>query len=211
MTRLAVFDLDGTLVDTAPDLAAALNRQMTARGLAEIPLPKVTRMIGDGARVLLERGFAFHDRPFEEAALEAFLEDPDLEGGALTTVFAGIPELLAHLQAEGWRMAVCTNKPEKAARGLLANLGVDHYFRAIGGGDSFPTRKPDPAHLLHTMGAAGGGRAVMIGDHMNDMLAARGAGIPAIFVTYGYGPVEMAGGNPTAASTEAVTEMLAAF
>jgi len=211
MTRLAIFDLDGTLVDTARDLAAALNRQMALRDLPPIPLPDVTRMIGDGARVLLERGFAWHQRPFEEAALTAFLEDPDLEGGTLTTVFAGIPELLAHLSAEGWRMAVCTNKPEKPARALLAKLGIAEHFRAIGGGDSFPTRKPDPAHLLHTMGAAGGGRAVMIGDHMNDMMAARGAGIPAIFVTYGYGPVEMAAGNPTAPDCAALQAMLAAF
>ena len=110
--------------------------------------------------------------------------------------------------ADGWRLAVCTNKPVVPARAVLAQFGIAALFRAVGGGDSFPTRKPDPAHLLATMGEAGGGRAVMIGDHVNDMLAARGAGIPAIFAGWGYGAAWMAADNPVAADVEAARALL---
>ena len=100
------------------------------------------------------------------------------------------------LAREGWRLAVCTNKPEKAARTLLAALGLAALFAAVGGGDSFPVRKPDPAHLLATLQAAAGepGHAVMAGDHANDVAAARGAGVPCIFAAWGYGPPAMAEG-----------------
>jgi phosphoglycolate phosphatase len=141
-------------------------------------------------------------------AVEAFIADPDLEGGPLTQLFPGITALLEALLAEGWRLAVCTNKPVIPARAVLAHFGVAEKFRAIGGGDSFPTRKPDPAHLLATMGLAGGGRAVMLGDHANDMLAARGAGIPGIFAGWGYGAPHMALDNPVAADVAAVHALL---
>lgn len=196
MQRLAVFDLDGTLVHSAPDLAAALNRRLAAAGLAPLSVEEVQPMIGDGARVLLQRGFAARGSEVPADALPAFLEDPALEGGPLTAPFPGMAALLDRLAEEGWRLAVCTNKPEQPARLLLERLGLSRHLRAIGGGDSFAVRKPDPAHLLLTMGAAGGGRAVMVGDHQNDMLAARGAGVPGIFVGWGYGPRRMALGHP---------------
>ena len=100
------------------------------------------------------------------------------------------------LTAEGWRLAVCTNKPEAPARALLRAFGLDGLIAAIGGGDSFPVRKPDPAHLLATLKAAGGdpAHAVMAGDHANDVAAARGAGVPCVFAAWGYGPPEMAEG-----------------
>ena len=110
-----------------------------------------------------------------------------------TRAFPGVPETLRLLAGAGWRLAVCTNKPEAPARTLLAALGLDGFFAAIGGGDSFPVRKPDPRHLLATLEAAGGapGRAVMAGDHHNDMLCAAGLGMPAIFAAWGYGPPEV--------------------
>ena len=100
------------------------------------------------------------------------------------------------LADEGWRLAVCTNKLEVAARSLLGALGLAEYFAAIGGGDSFPVRKPDPAHLLATLQAAGGdaAHAVMAGDHANDVAAARGAGVPCVFAAWGYGLPAMAEG-----------------
>ena len=212
MTRLAVFDLDGTLVDSAPDIHAALNRVMAARGLAGFTLAEVTAMIGDGAKVLVERALAARDRPFDAGAVAEFIADPAAEGAVDARAFPGIPEALARLEAEGWRLAVCTNKPVAMARALLGSLGLLGRFAALGGGDSFPTRKPDPAHLLATIAAAGGLRdgAVMIGDHHNDIRAARGAGIPGLFVSWGYGPPAMAEGAPIIARPEALPAELGA-
>jgi len=200
MTKVAVFDLDGTLVHSAPDIHAAINRVLARRGLPPFGLPAVQAMIGDGARVLVERALAGRDRPFEDAALAEFVADEDIGAARLTTLFDGIADVLAALEAQGWRLAVCTNKPEAPARGLLASLGLGGRFAAIGGGDSFPVRKPDSAHLRATLAAAGGdaASAVMVGDHRNDVLAAAGAGVPCIFAAWGYGPAEMADGAPVA-------------
>ena len=208
MNRLAVFDLDGTLVDTVPDVTAALNRRLASAGLAPLSVMQVKPMIGDGGRVLLQRGFGVHGATVPEDALAQFVADPALEGGEASQPFPGLLELLGELAGQGWRLAVCTNKPEKPARALLERLGLSGHFRAVAGGDSFPMRKPDPAHLLHTMAAAGGGRAIMIGDHQNDMLAARGAGVPAVFAGWGYGPAAMALGNPVVADVAALRAVL---
>ena len=208
MNRLAVFDLDGTLLDTAPDILCAANRLLAAHGLAPLSLAEVTPMIGDGARVLCERAFAARGAPVPQGAVQAYTDDPALEAGPQTRLFPGIASLLDELRDDGWRLAVCTNKPVVPARAVLAHFGIADHFRAVGGGDSFPTRKPDPAHLLATMGQAGGGRAVMIGDHANDMLAARGASISAVFAGWGYGAAWMAGDNPVAADVSAVKALL---
>jgi phosphoglycolate phosphatase len=210
MPRIAVFDLDGTLLDSAPDIHAALNRVLGRAGLAPVALPEVTRMIGDGAKVLVERALAWHGRPFDAALHAAFVADDDISAARLTVPYAGIEAVLARLAAEGWRLAVCTNKPEGPARSLLASLGLGRHFDAIGGGDSFPVRKPDPAHLLGTIAAAGGRpeSAVMIGDHRNDVRAAGGAGIPCIFAGWGYGTPEMAEGAPVAATPAALPALL---
>ena len=206
MTRLAVFDLDGTLVDSAPDLHAALDRLMATRGLPPFGRPEVVAMIGDGAKVLVERALAARQRPFDAAALDHFLADYTAHAAVETRLFPGIEAALDTLarDGDGWRMAVCTNKPVGAARDLLGALGLLDRFAAIGGGDSFPVRKPDPAHLLATIEQAGGmgAGAVMIGDHRNDVAAARGAGIPCVFVGWGYGPLAMADGAPVVARPE---------
>ncbi|MBR0671886.1 phosphoglycolate phosphatase [Neoroseomonas soli] len=200
MSRIAVFDLDGTLVDSAPDIHAALNRALVARDLAPYALQEVKAMIGDGTKVLVERALTGRGRDFDADCHDEFVADEDIRSARLTVAFPGIAEALAAIEADGWRLAVCTNKPEAAARGLLASLGLDGRFAAIGGGDSFPVRKPDPQHLLATLAAAGGeaGKAVMIGDHRNDIQAAAGCGVPCIFVAWGYGPQEMAAGRPVA-------------
>ncbi len=202
MTGTVLFDLDGTLVDSAPDIATALNRVLGTAGLAPFGLPEVTRMIGDGAKVLLERALAARSSSFDPALLSAFLAAEEVHQAHATRAFQGIPEVLEELAAAGFRLAVCTNKPVEPARSLLRSLGLFERFAAVGGGDSFRVRKPDPGHLLATLRLAGGdgGRAVMIGDHHNDIAAARGAGIPAIFAAWGYGPVEMAAGAPVAPS-----------
>jgi phosphoglycolate phosphatase len=185
-----VFDLDGTLIDSAPDIAAALNRTLGAHGLAPLPVAAVATMIGDGARVLLARAFAAHGLTPAgtqlEQATRTYLDDYQANLAVATRAYPGVAETLAALGGEGWRMAVCTNKPEAAARAILGHLGLAERFAAIGGGDSFPVRKPDPAHLAATMRAAGMARAVMVGDHANDLLAAHGCGIPCIWAAWGY-------------------------
>lgn len=209
-TRCAVFDLDGTLVDSAPDIHAALDRLMAQRRLPGFARAEVIGMIGDGVRVLLERAFAARGLALDEASHASFMADYEANAAVLTRAFDGIPDLLGLLRDAGWRLAVCTNKPEGAARVLLAGLGLDGFFSALGGGDSFPVRKPDPGHLRATLAAAGATpeSAVMIGDHANDILAARGAGVRAIFAGWGYGPRHMAGDAPIAADVAALRALL---
>jgi phosphoglycolate phosphatase len=213
LSRTAVFDLDGTLVDSAPDLAAPLNRLLAAHDLAPHPLARVVGMIGDGARVLVARGFAAHGITLEGEALasatKAFLADYESALIVETALYPGVVDTLAALRAGGWRLAVCTNKPVGAANTMLQTLGVADFFSTIGGGDSFPTRKPDPAHLAATLAAMGASpeRAVMIGDHHNDVAAARGCGVPAIWASWGYGP-ENPGGDAVAENFTALPALL---
>jgi phosphoglycolate phosphatase len=184
-----LLDLDGTLVHSVPDIAAALNRLMLARSLAPFSDAETALMVGDGV------------------AIPEYSADYVAHAADATQTFPGVPETLHALAGEGWRLAVCTNKPEAAARTLLAALGLAPLFAAIGGGDSFPVRKPDPAHLLATLRQAGGEveRAVMAGDHANDVAAAHGAGLPCIFAAWGYGPIAMAAGAEAVA--QSVPEM----
>lgn len=201
MPRWLVLDLDGTLVDSVPDLAAALNRLMAARGFAAFPRPEVAGMVGDGARVLVERGFAARGAVADEAAVSAFLADYTAHAADRSEAYPGVAATLGALKGAGWTMAVCTNKPEVPARALLKGLGLDGWFAAVGGGDSFAVRKPDPAHLLATLSACGGdpAKAVMVGDHHNDIHAARGAGVRSVWARWGYG-VDVSGADAMAAS-----------
>jgi len=186
---LLVFDLDGTLVDSVPDIAAAVNRMLAARNLAPLSDPVVAAMVGDGLQPLIDRVFAAHGTTPDAGAALEYLHDYEANVAVDTVLFAGMADALRTLQESGWRLAVCTNKPENAARMLLDALGVAGLFTAIGGGDSFAARKPDPLHLRETVAAAGGSpsRALMVGDHRNDVQAAIGCAMPAIFAGWGYG------------------------
>ena len=202
MARTLLLDLDGTLVDSVPDLRAALNRLMRSRrmeppGEAAFSYAETAAMVGDGAAALVARAFAAKGASPDAAALDDFLHDYGAHAAVETQIFPGVGATLNALAAAGWQMAICTNKPEAPARALLSALGLAESFVAIGGGDSFPVRKPDPAHLLATLASAGGdvSRTVMVGDHANDVLAARGAGVPCIFAAWGYGPLAMAAGS----------------
>jgi phosphoglycolate phosphatase len=194
--RTLLLDLDGTLVHSVPDLAAALNRLMRARGLAQFTHAETALMVGDGVARLVERAFAARRLVPDAAAVAEFSADYGAHAAVETRAYPGVAAGLRSLAAEGWRLAVCTNKPEAMAHSLLAAVDLGPLFAAIGGGDSFPVRKPDPRHLLATLQAAGGqpGRAVMAGDHANDVAAARSAGLPCIFAAWGYGPAAMAEG-----------------
>lgn len=191
-----VLDLDGTIVDSVPDLTSVLNRVMERRGLAPFTTGEAARMVGDGVERLVERAFAARGQAPDAAAVAEYVTDYDQCYACKTRLFPGAAETLAQMHSAGWILAVCTNKLERPARALLGTLGVGELFAGVGGGDSFPVRKPDPAHLLATLKAAGGRpeRAVMAGDHRNDIAAALGAGLPCIFAAWGYGTPEMAEG-----------------
>jgi phosphoglycolate phosphatase len=194
LARTLLLDLDGTLVDTVPDIAAALNRLMESRSLARFTSSEVAAMVGDGVGALLVKAFAARGRTQDDAALAEFSADYGAHVAVASCVYPGVDVVLHGLVDDGWTLAVCTNKPEQAARGLLAAVNLLGLVSAVGGGDSFPVRKPDPAHLLLTLELAGGvaDRAVMLGDHHNDLHAAAGAGLPAIFAAWGYGTLGQA-------------------
>ncbi len=209
MSRWLVLDLDGTLVDSVPDLASALNRLMASRDMASFDAPAVQAMVGDGARALVERGFAARGAVMDEAAYTAFLADYTENAAVDTIPYPGVRATLEALRVAGWTLAICTNKPEIPARALLRTLELDGFFAAIGGGDTFPTRKPNPAHLLATLAACDGdpARAVMVGDHHNDIHAAAGAGVASVWASWGYG-VDVDGATANAATFSDLTTIL---
>jgi phosphoglycolate phosphatase len=196
MAPTLLLDLDGTLVDSIPDLLSALNRMGKPRGFKPFDRAEITPMIGDGVRTLLERAFAARNTPFDEAAMAPYTADYAAHSAVETRPFPGVVDTLHRFADAGWRMAVCTNKLAEPTHALLAALGLTPFLAAIGGGDSFPARKPDPRHLLGTLELAGGSvdAAVMVGDHHNDVRAAMGAGVPCVFAAWGYGPLSMAEG-----------------
>lgn len=193
---LLVFDLDGTLVDALPDLAAALNRMLAARGLPPLTPAEVRPMIGDGTKKLVERALAARGAPYDEATEAAYVADYTAHVADLTHPFPDVTATLAQLRDRGWRFAVCTNKSTAATKALLQALGLAHWFAALGCGDSFAARKPDPAHLGGTIALAGGAgeRSIMVGDHANDIAVGKALGLPTVFAAWGYGDRKMAAG-----------------
>lgn len=189
-----VFDLDGTLVDTAPDLANALDHCLASDGLPSMPLEIVRPYAGFGSKVMLEKAYGVLGRelPLQHLAeqTERFLAHYEANIALLSRPFAGAIEALDRLADSGFTLAVCTNKYERLSRLLLQALDLSDRFAAICGADTFARRKPDPAHLLGTITAAGGtpATAVMVGDTWTDIEAAAAAGVPSILVDFGYGP-----------------------
>lgn len=187
-----VFDLDGTLVDSAPDLGRVLNLLLAREGLPALPLADIRPMVGRGARCLLERGFRAAGESAPDGRLEAlvseFLELYAADIARLSAPFPGVRAAVARLRAAGARLGVCTNKKEGLSRQLLEALDLLSSFDAVLGADSVPARKPDPGHVLAVVAALGGapGRAVMVGDSAADVNAAKAAEVPVIAVAYGY-------------------------
>lgn len=195
---LVVFDLDGTLVDTAPDLSGALNHCLE---LAELPTLSVEALrphAGRGARAMLEEGYRQGGRIADESelrhAVPLFLAHYEAHIADASRPFPGAVDALDRLAAAGLQLAVCTNKTEALARRLLEALGLDDRFAAICGSDSFAGRKPDPVHLLGTLALAAGtaARSVMVGDTDTDIEAARRAGLASVLVDFGYDPCPLA-------------------
>ncbi len=187
-----VFDLDGTLVDTAPDLAATLNHVLVDQGLTPLPLAEARDLIGQGAKALLRKGFDVAGAALSEARLDLLFEDflVHYRGRIAreSRPFEGVVAALDALEARGARLAVCTNKRTDLSLALLGELGLATRFAAILGGDGATAQKPDPRHLLETIARAGGAadRAIMVGDSINDAEAARRAGISLVLVSFGY-------------------------
>lgn len=191
--RTAVFDLDGTLADTAADLLAAANAALAGAGHgAPLDLGRDRATAFAGGRAMLREGLARTGAPEGDAAVEALypvlLDRYAASLAVETRLYVGAEAALDRLEAEGWQLAVCTNKPERLARMLLDTLGIGDRFAALLGADSLPWRKPDPRHLTETILRAGGDatRAALVGDTVSDRDAARAAGIPCVLV--GFGP-----------------------
>jgi phosphoglycolate phosphatase len=189
---IVVFDLDGTLADTAQDLVATLNVILVREGLSPLPFEKARDLIGAGARPLIERGFAAAQTPLSEERLNAlyafFLDHYHHNIAVHSVLFPGVTDALDDLVALGFRLAVCTNKLESHALELLRVLGIIDRFAFISGKDTFEVFKPDARHLTETIQRAGGNaaRAVMVGDSKTDIDTAKNAGIPVVGVSFGY-------------------------
>jgi phosphoglycolate phosphatase len=188
--RAVVFDLDGTLIDAAPDITAVLNRILAADGLAPLAVGEVHGMIGDGAKSLLERAFAARGGVAEPRHLAAFIADYQANPVRETVCYPGIEAALTRLRAEGRPLGLCTNKPYGPTLRILDTLGLSPYFDAIIAGDSTPYKKPDPRHLAAALAEMEVSSAIMVGDHHNDLAAAAGLGLEAVFCSWGYGVAE---------------------
>jgi phosphoglycolate phosphatase len=198
-----VFDLDGTLVDTAHDLVTTLNAILVAEDMVPVAKETAIAMIGSGARVMIEAAFAAEGRALTPETLDRLLRDYmalyDDHLAEESRPYPGVEESLDRFAAEGWLLAVCTNKFEAPARKLLSQLGLAPRFAAITGQDTFAFRKPDPRHLIETIRLAGGSsdNAVMVGDSITDIDTALAAGIPVVAVSFGYSPIPVTDLKPT--------------
>ena len=187
---LLVFDLDGTLVDSVPDLTEAMNRVLKEHGYAPLLPAEVAPMVGDGVPALVARGLAARggSAAEAEAAVARYLELYEAGATNLTRPYPGVCDTLAALRQQGYRCAVCTNKPQHAAMTVLAGLDMATLFDGVAGGDRYAVKKPAAGHLLALIDELGGSarRSVMVGDSENDAAVAHAAAVPLILMRYGY-------------------------
>jgi phosphoglycolate phosphatase len=199
---MIVFDLDGTLVDSAPDLVDSLNVILGREGIPPFPTEQARKFVGRGGRMLIRQGLDAAGVATSEARLEAmfaaFIAHYEQHLAVKTRYYPGVETALDALAASGHVLAVCTNKYEKQARMLLRELGGTERFATIAGQDTFPVCKPNAAALRLTIEKAGGDptRAIMIGDTETDVSTARNAGLPVIAVDFGYAPEPIAALHP---------------
>ena len=197
------FDLDGTLVDTAPDLIGALNIVLGERRLPHLAVDSARELVGKGARGLITRGFAAAGEPLDEAEIGAltnrFIEVYRSRIASESRPFQGLEAALDVLSQAGAVLTVCTNKRTDLSVELLDALGLTHRFAAVIGADLAPLRKPDPSHFVAAVEAGGGdpSRALMVGDSCNDVDSAKAAGAPVVVVSFGYTetPPDLRGGD----------------
>jgi len=193
-TLTLLFDLDGTLADTAPDLCAALNAVLAANGRAAVPESSVKTLIGGGAAEMVKRALGQTGGPVAAQQFEwmwrHFLALYEAQCADRSTVWPGAIDELDRAAAAGVRLGLCTNKIGRLASRVLAGLGLSGYFPVVVAGDTLAVQKPHPEHLLEAVRRLGGDprRAIMIGDSEADMAAAKAARLPSICVTFGYSP-----------------------
>jgi phosphoglycolate phosphatase len=183
-----VFDLDGTLIDSAPDIRAAINRTLADEGQALLDLSTVISFIGHGLPNLVAKAMGARGIDMgQHARLTAVtLDHYNAASNDLTRPYPGVMEVLAQLRGQGHRLAICTNKPEAPARKVLDQFGMAHLFDAVVGGDTLAARKPDPAPLHHAFAALGASTGLYVGDSEVDADTAQAAGLPFAFFTQGY-------------------------
>lgn len=189
MSKLILFDFDGTLADTAPDLAAAANKARARKGLPPLPYETLRPMASQGARGLLKAGLDMDpDHPDYEACRQQFLDDYEQDMTSGTSLFPGVPTLLATLRDNGYRWGIVTNKVEYLALPLVRHLGLDAECAITVGGDTTANRKPHPAPLLYAADKAGFApdQCLYIGDDERDIQAGKAAGMKTIVAAYGY-------------------------
>ena len=193
---VVIFDLDGTLVDTAADLAAAMNHALAAAGRKAVPPGEVRHLVGHGAKAMLRHGFeatgAIPDEAGLDAALKTFLDYYLAHIADLSRPFPGAVEALGELARNGATLAVCTNKREAPARLLIETLGLDALFKTIVGMDTTAAAKPDPLPVNQCLEESGASRGVFVGDSDTDVKAAAAASMPCLFAEFGYGPSTLA-------------------
>ncbi|HTZ67873.1 MAG TPA: HAD-IA family hydrolase [Roseiarcus sp.] len=193
-----VYDLDGTLADTAEDLVATVNWLLGREGLQPLKVESAGSLVGAGARALIARGFQASGRSLEPRKLETLFGDFLAHYNAhivdRTRLYPGVDKALHAFARLGWRQAVCTNKVEGSAKLLVAKLGVADHFAFVCGQDTFGIGKPDAKPLLQTIAASGGARdrAIMVGDSATDIKTARAANVPVIAVDFGYTDIPVA-------------------
>ncbi len=189
---IIVFDLDGTLIDTAPDLLDSLNHSLASGELPAVDATGFKRFVGHGGRVMIERAYAAHRKALasdeHERLLRLFLDHYTMNIPGKSRPYPGVLQAIARFEDAGYALAVCTNKYEANSLALIEALGLTKHFTAIAGQDTFPFRKPDPRHLVKTIELADGdpGRALMVGDSQTDIDTAKAAGIPVVAVDFGY-------------------------
>ncbi|MEE2527092.1 HAD-IA family hydrolase [Hyphobacterium sp. HN65] len=208
------FDLDGTLVDTAPDLVRALNAVVAEDGLQGVALADVRIMVGRGARVLIERAYSAQDRRLDpdivDTKVQRFIDVYKAGIANLSSPFPRCIETLDFLAGKGARLSVCTNKPSVLADALLDALGMTHRFERVIGPDRTSAKKPDAAHFWSAVGDAGPNLA-LIGDSITDSACAKAAGIPCVILTHGYSeiPHQALGADAVLDSFESLPDKLA--
>ncbi|TCL90703.1 phosphoglycolate phosphatase [Rhizobium sp. PP-WC-2G-219] len=198
-----VFDLDGTLVDSVPDLAGSLDDLMREMGLEAIGVSATRKLIGHGIPNLVRGALALRAVEWQDEqgkrAIKRFTEFYSQRLSCETRPYPGVEQTLTFLAGDGWRLAVCTNKIELYAKAILRDLGLAHFFPVIAGPDTFGVGKPDPRHLLETAREAGGGDLVLfVGDSEVDIATAKAAGVPVIALSYGYAKTPLAALLPDA-------------